>query len=93
MFGRPTIGELYRRLDALDRSTQASLKALDDRLTNNLVSRVEYQAKQDAIEQRVTDLESENNSLAGYRRGIVIATISAIATSIGAWIALAVHIS
>lgn len=93
MFGRPTTGEIYRRIEALERSTQNSFRALDDRLTREMIGRPEYEAEHDAMSQRVSDLEDRDKEVTGYRRGLVIAVVASLVSSLGSWIVLAVHIS
>lgn len=93
MFGRPTTGELYRRIDSLERLTQASFKALDDRLTREMIGRPEYEAEHDAMDARVTDLEDRDKEITGYRRGLVIAVVASLVSSLSTWVVLAVHIS
>lgn len=93
MFGRPTIGEVYRRIEAVERSTQNSFKALDDRLTREMIGRPEYEAEHDAMDQRVKDLEDRDKEVSGYRKGLVIAVAAALVSCLGQWAVLAIHIS
>lgn len=75
----------------MDTATQRSFKDIDDRLANTLVARGEYLARHEALVQRVVDLEDNNQGLANTRRNITIAVVAAVVSSLGSWIALAVH--
>lgn len=93
MWGRPTLGELFRRLEAMDRTNQASFKALDDRISRDLVGRAEYNVAQKGQDDRLDDLEDRDTSTLGYRRALLVGVVVAMLSSVGSWIALAIHVT
>lgn len=93
MFGRPTTGEIYRRIESLERSTQSSFKALDDRLTREMIGRPEYEAEHEAMDARVTDLEDKDENSLAYRRALLAGVVVALMSTLGSWAVLAVHIT
>lgn len=85
--GPVTTGEIYRRLIDLQATTQRSFQALDDRLTDNVVSKDFYQVRHESLMARVQSLETLAAQRSGYYRSLTVGVICAVLASAGGLIA------
>lgn len=86
-----TLGEVNRTLNRFMDQTQRSFKALDDRLGNNLVDKGSYEARHQALVDRVNWLEKERRAEQTARRNMTLGVIVAILGSVGGVLASVVH--
>jgi hypothetical protein len=86
-----TLGELARRMDRFEKVIQASLKAIDDRMANHVVTRVEYDIKHADLEQRVVILERQGRTRANRSWALALALMAAMAQGVLALVVTLIH--
>jgi len=86
-----TLGELARRLGRLEVQMQASFKAIDDRLSFNILTKDYYMVRHDALIERVERLEAQHVSNMAWRRNLYLALVAAFLSSGGAIVASVIH--
>jgi hypothetical protein len=87
-----TLGEVARRLDRLETGEQLRFKALDDRMTVNLVTRDYYEGRHQVHSERITRLEqSEIRRLARWTQ-VWVAISAALVASVGSLVIVLVHV-
>jgi hypothetical protein len=88
----PSNWELFRAIEAHRLDTRAQLVALDDRIATTVVSREYYLAVHKALESRVDILYAERRDTANFRRAMIVAVVTILATSLATLLTTLVHI-
>jgi hypothetical protein len=88
----PSNLELFRAIEAHRIDTRERLKALDDRMTNALVSRDVWAAVNQALEDRVDALYVEKAETYGFRRNMTLAVVTILATSLATLLTTLIHV-
>ncbi len=78
----PTLGEIDRRLDRFEKAVRDSLKAIDDRMANHVVTRIEYDIKHKTVVDRVKALEDERTRRSTRWWALVIGVAASVAGDI-----------
>jgi hypothetical protein len=87
-----TLGEIARRLDRLESSEQGRFKALDDRMTINLVTKDYYEGRSQVLAERIKRLEESSTARTIRWSQAWIAIAAALVASLGSLIIVLVHV-
>lgn len=87
----PSNLELFRAIEAHRIDTRERFKALEERVSNGMVSKEYYLATYRAMEDRVDNLYSERRDTQNFRRAMVIAVATILATTVATMITTLVH--
>jgi hypothetical protein len=87
-----TLGEVSRRLDRMESSEQGRFKALDDRMTVNLVTKDYYEGRSQVLSERIKRLEESSTARTIRWSQAWIAIAAALVASLGSLIIVLVHI-
>lgn len=86
----PTIGEVCRRLDAMEGSNQQRFADLQMTISSRLVSLELYRAEQREITQRLADMVRDRSGRVAFTRTLTVGVITAIVASFGSMITVLV---
>lgn len=86
-----TLGELGRRFDRLEQNLETRFKAIDDRLSTQIVTRDFYQVRYEGMIARLAELESQRRTDQTWRRSLAMGVVVAFLSGGGAIVASIIH--
>lgn len=75
---QPTLGEIGRRITALELEIRGDLKDINDKISSRMVPLDVYAARHDALVYRIGNLEAAQNRMSSRWWALVTAVVAAI---------------
>lgn len=88
----PSNAELFRAIEAHRLETRERFRDIEGRLSTAVVSREFYLVSHKAMEDRVDNLYAERRDTQNFRRAMIIAVATIMATSLATLLTTLVHI-